>query len=250
MTGRLVGVGVGPGDPELVTVKAVRRMREADVVFVPVAAPATGVTERGRAEAVVLAHLGPEAVTRLVFSLDPAEQARDRSWAAPAAAVAASVADGKVAAFATIGDPGVYSTFTYLADRVRALVPGVAVEVVPGITAMQDLAARSGIPLVAGDESLVLLPLLPGAGGLPEALAAGGTVVCYKGGARLPEVLGIVRDAGRLEGAVYGARLGLPGEEVRPASEMAGRRGPYLSTVIVPADRRDGRLARGGAGAR
>lgn len=241
MTGRLVGVGVGPGDPELVTLKAVRLLREADVVFVPVAASG----ERGRAEAVVLEHVDPASVTRLAFSLDPAEDHRDRSWEAPAATVAASLAEGRVAAFATIGDPSVYSTFSYLADRIRALLPDVEVEVVPGITAMQDLAARSGIPLVVGDEHLSLLPLLPGAQGLTQALAGGDTVVCYKGGARLPEVLDIVRRAGRLEHAVYGARLGLEDQEVCPASEMAGRRGPYLSTVIVHPDRRDGRLGAG-----
>jgi precorrin-2/cobalt-factor-2 C20-methyltransferase len=234
---RLVGVGVGPGDPELVTLKAVRVLRAADAVFVPVAA--TG--EVGRAEAVVRTHVGEALLRRLPFSLDPGQAERDRSRERSAAAVAESLAGGGVAAFATIGDPSVYSTFTHLAERVRALLPGVGIEVVPGITAMQDLAARAGIPLVAGSERLALLPLVAGTDGLARALAEHDTVVCYKGGARLPEVLDVVGRAGRLGSAVYGARLGLPDERVCPVSEMAGRRGPYLSTVIVHPERRNGR---------
>ena len=65
-----------------------------------------------------------------------------------------------------------------------------------------------------------------------EALAGSDTVVCYKGGSRLGEVLRAAEEEGRLEGAVYGARLGIEGEEVAPAREMVGREGTYLSTVI------------------
>jgi precorrin-2/cobalt-factor-2 C20-methyltransferase len=235
--GRLVGVGVGPGDPELVTLKAVRVLRAAEVVFVPVAASG----EVGRAEAVVAAHVDPASVRRLVFSLDPSDTERDRSWERSAAAVAGALAGAPpwaTAAFATIGDPSVYSTFTYLAQRVSALLPGLEIEVVPGVTAMQDLAARSGIPLVVGSERLALLPLVAGTGALAHALAQHDTVVCYKGGARLPELLDVIGRAGRLDHTVYGARLGLPDEQVCPASEMEGCRGPYLSTLIVYPDRR------------
>jgi precorrin-2/cobalt-factor-2 C20-methyltransferase len=239
--GRLIGVGVGPGDPELVTLKAVRVLREADVVFVPVASSG----EVGRAEAVVLGHVDGASVHRLPFSIDPSEGERGRSWERTAAAVAEALGHGPrgtTAAFATIGDPSVYSTFTYLAERGRALLPGVEIGVVPGITAMQDLAARSGIPLVTGTERLALLPLVRGTSGLARALAAHDTVVCYKGGARLPELLDVIGRAGRIGHAVYGARLGLEDERVCPASEMEGRHGPYLSTVIVHPDRRARRL--------
>jgi len=106
------------------------------------------------------------------------------------------------------------------------------VETVPGITAMQDLASRSGTVLLEGDERLALLPFTAGEERLREALASFDTVVCYKGGNRMPEVLSAAERAGRLGGAVYGARLGILGEEVVPAAGMAGREGTYLSTVI------------------
>ena len=241
--GRLIGVGMGPGDPELVTLKAVRVLREADVVFVPVASSG----EVGRAEAVVLGHVDAASVRRLPFSLDASEGERDRSWERAAVTVAAALAHGPTvttAAFATIGDPSVYSTFAYLAERVRTLVPGVHIGVVPGITAMQDLSARSGIPLVTGTERLALLPLARGTSGLARTLADHDTVVCYKGGARLPELLEVIGRAGRLGHAVYGARLGLADERMCPVSEMEGRRGPYLSTVIVHPDRSGRRVRR------
>ena len=230
---RLVGVGVGPGDPRLVTVKAVDVMRTADVVFVPV----TDTGEVGRAEATVLAHVDPRSVRRLRFAIHE-DEAREAAWDEAGAVVAAAVRQAAShVAFATIGDPNVYSTFTYLAGTVRALLPEVRVETVPGITAMQDLAARSGTVLVEGTETLALLPFTAGEPALAAALDAFDTVVCYKGGRRLDAVLDVVRRAGRIDDAVYGARLGLDGEQVGAAT---GVRGPahYLSTLLIPARRR------------
>jgi precorrin-2/cobalt-factor-2 C20-methyltransferase len=238
----LVGVGVGPGDPELITVKAVRVLREADLVLVPVLD--TG--EPGRAEATVRAHAGHDRIRRVVFTLSGSASAggREAAWDAAAAEAAAALRAGAaLVAFATIGDPNIYSTFTYLAASARALVPGLTVRTVPGITAMQDLAARSGTVLCAGQETLALLPLTAGVDRFRAALATHDTVVGYKSGRHLPEVLAAVRAAGRLDGAVHGASLGLPGEDIRPAAEVDGP-APYLSTLLVPGTRtrRGGKL--------
>lgn len=234
---RLIGVGVGPGDPDQVTVQAVRVLTEADVVVVPVAD--TG--ETGRAERTVRAHVDRD-VERLVFQLG-ADAMRGPSWDAAGARVAellqqSGSSSTTTVAFATIGDPNVYSTFSYLAQTVRELVPEVEVETVPGITAMQYLAARSNTSLVEGVEPLTLMPLTAGLDRLRAALEAGGTVVAYKGGRMLPEVLTALEETGRLDGAVFGASLGLPDEDVRPARELDRTRpAPYLSTVIVPTTR-------------
>ena len=226
--GRLVGVGVGPGDPELLTIKGLRALQEADEVFVPVGD--TG--EIGRAEAVVQAYLEPGRIKRLLFALSDDERARADNWERAARAVAGPLRQGKICAFATIGDPNIYSTFTYLARTVIKHIPEVKVSTVPGIAAMQDLASRSGTVLLIRDERLALLPFTAGESALRSALDGFETVVCYKGGGRLREVLKVAGEAGRIEDGIYGSRLGMEGEEVIRASEMLEREGTYLSTVI------------------
>ena len=231
---RLIGVGVGPGDPELVTVKAVRVLREADVVLVPVlaAVPAASAepasAEPGRAETIIRAYVAADRVRRLEFALNETGGVTPRraaAWQAAAAAVADEFGAGAATvAFGTLGDPNLYSTFSYLAQAVRELVPEVTVETVAGITAMQDLASRAGVSLAEGTEPVTLVPLNGGAGALDQALARGGTVVGYKVGAAASPAPAVLRDrlqaAGRLDAAVIGARLGLPGELIAPAAEL------------------------------
>lgn len=238
---RLIGVGVGPGDPELVTVKGVGALRAADVVVVPV----MDTLERGRAEATVLHYVDASKIVRVVFALNERQdrERREAAWDAAGERVAELLRTRGTVAFATIGDPNVYSTFTYLAQTVGALVPDVTVETVPGITAMQDLAARGGAVLTEGTEPLTLVPVTAGSEVLREALKGPGTVVAYKFGRLAGEVAEALRETGRTEGAVWGAALGLPEESIRPAAELLDGPLPYLSTLIAPA-RRDG--GRGG----
>ncbi|MEV0223482.1 precorrin-2 C(20)-methyltransferase [Streptomyces sp. NPDC050704] len=238
---RLIGIGVGPGDPELVTVKGVNCLRAADVVVVPVMDSG----ERGRAEATVLHYVGAEKVVRVVFALNERSdrERREAAWDAAGARVAELLRAHGTVAFATIGDPNVYSTFTYLAQTIERLVPGTGIETVPGITAMQDLAARSGAVLTEGTEPLTLVPVTAGAEVLKDALNGPGTVVAYKFGRLAQEVVAALRETGRVDDAVWGSALGLPDESIRPAAELDGAPLPYLSTLIAPA-RRDG--GRGG----
>jgi precorrin-2/cobalt-factor-2 C20-methyltransferase len=237
VSGVLVGVGVGPGDPEHLTLKALAELRRADRVFVPETDTSSGGV--GRAERIVSAHAPAHRVQRLTFAMRDADS-RARNWDRAGEAIAAVTSRGETAAFATIGDPNLYSTFSYIVNTVRALQPDVEVRTVPGITAMQDLAARSGIVLAEGAEPVVLMPYTAGDGALRAALDRGDTVVVYKGGRHLPQVLAAVKAAGRIDEAVYGEELGSEQQTLEPASERTGS-GPYMSTVIVPAARNGSR---------
>jgi precorrin-2/cobalt-factor-2 C20-methyltransferase len=228
--GVLIGVGVGPGDAEMVTLQAVRALREADRVL----APSLATDAVGRAESIVR-QVAPEVrVERLVFDMSVAAGDRQASHRAAAGAVIPYLDSGEEVAFVTLGDPNIYSTFSSLAGAVTASRPATVVRTVAGIMAFQDLASRTSTVLLDGTESLQLLTALDGAGPLLPALANNDrTVVIYKGGRHLPAILKALADAGRMDDAVIGELLGLPGERVLPARDWPDQPASYLATVIV-----------------
>lgn len=233
--GRLTGVGVGPGDPDLLTRGAVAVLVSADRVV----APTTDGSAPGRAEAVVHEVLPDLPLTRLTFDMTPdgvAEgvEARAASHRAAAEQLVPWLDAGEHVAFVTLGDPNIYSTFPSLVSAVRGLGREPEVRTVPGVMAFQALAARSGTVLTDGTQSLSLVTALDGTGPLEEAIGdPARTVVVYKGGRHLPAIAALLGRHGRLDGAVLGELLGLPGERIAP---LAGADGPasYLATVIVP----------------
>lgn len=234
----LVGVGVGPGDPELLTQKAVTVLQDADRVL----APTMAVDAMGRAEAIARGALPDLRVERLVFAIAGDEAAQEEAHREAARRVDECLALGELVAFVTLGDPNVYSTFHHLAARVTELRPGIVVETVPGIMAFQELAARSGTVVLDGAERLHLVSAAGGADVLDVPLAdPDAAIVVYKGGRHLPALAERLEAAGRLEGAVFGELLGLPGERVAPLGEAAEGPATYLASVVVPPRRQPGR---------
>lgn len=235
MRSSFVGVGVGPGDPDLVTVRALRVLREADRVF----GPTMALDSVGRAESIVRGAAPDVAVERLVFAILRDDEARTAAHRTAADRVVACLDAGERVAFVTLGDPNVYSTFHHLAAIVAEQRPETEVSTVPGIMAFQELAARSATVVLDGTERLHLVSAVDGAEVLDGPLAdPDAAIAIYKGGRHLPAIAERLAAAGRLDGAVYGELLGLPGERLGPLKEAAGGPGAYLASVLVPPARR------------
>lgn len=237
--GRLVGVGVGPGSADLLTLRALAALRRADVVL----APSTDLSAIGRAEAIVREAAPDVVVERMAFAMTPDPDVRQQALDAAAERAVELLAAGEEVAFITLGDPNLYSTFSSVVDGVRTRRADTPVLTVPGVMAFQDLAARSGVVLADDQQTFVVLPANEAAvceadGRVAELLADPDcTVVLYKGGRRIEAIAERLEEAGRIDGATFGELLGMPGERVASVSSVADRPASYLSAVIVPATR-------------
>jgi precorrin-2/cobalt-factor-2 C20-methyltransferase len=231
----LTGIGVGPGDPDLLTLGAVAVLRSADRVV----APSADLEGPGRAESIVKAALPELAVDRLLFDMSPdgsgGEDARAASHLAAAGRLLPWLHDGQHVAFVTLGDPNIYSTFPSLVRALAVLGWHGRVATIPGITAFQALAAATGTVLLDGTESLSLVTALDGVDRVEAALAdPDRAVVVYKGGRHIGAVAQLLAAHGRLAGAVFGERLGLDDERVGPLDAVGDGPASYLATVVVP----------------
>lgn len=229
---RIVAVGVGPGDPDLLTDRALAVLRSADRVF----AASTVTDAIGRSEMIVRAAAPEVAVYRLPITIsgDPTERAL--SVSAAVQALVDTVDAGQVAAFVTLGDPNVFTVFPAMARLIAARRPDIVMETVPGVMAFQELAARTST-VVAEDDGHVLMVHAADsqhlrADDLDDPRC---TVVVYKGGRELPRLAARLAAHHRLEGAVLGEMLGLPGGRAVAVDAVADRPASYLATVVIPA---------------
>ncbi|WP_439626630.1 precorrin-2 C(20)-methyltransferase [Shinella sp.] len=235
VTGRLFGVGTGPGDPELLTLKAVRAIGEADVLAYFAKAGRTG---NGRA--IVEGLLKPGMVELPLYYPVTTEIHKDHDdyksqitafYDASAAAVAEHLAAGRTVAILSEGDPMFYGSYMHLhvrlADRFRT-------EVIPGITAMSGCWSLSGLPIVQGDDVLSVLPGTMGEEELSRRLVDTEAAVIMKVGRNLPKIRRALSKAGRLGEAVYVERGTTPVGKSMRLSEKLDDVAPYFSLVLVP----------------
>ncbi len=226
MSGRLYGIGVGPGDPELLTLKAVRLISEADVIAYP--APADGTASMARA--IAQPHI-PQGKTEIVIETPmipgrfPANDVYDRY----AVEIAEHLNAGRDVAVLCEGDPFLYGSFMYLFGR---LAQDFESEVVPGVSSLGACAARAGQPLVSRNQVLSIVPAPLDEADLEARIAAADAVAIMKVGRHLEKVRTVLGRLGRLESAVYVERATLADEKVMPLSELEATRAPYFSMIL------------------
>jgi precorrin-2/cobalt-factor-2 C20-methyltransferase len=152
-TGKLYGVGVGPGDPELITVKAVRVIKEADIIFTA----ASSKNSYSLAVEIAAPYIsGSAKITALGFPMTKDEDQVETAWTANTKEIARALTRGLNVVFLTLGDPVTYSTFGYILKKMKQIMPDADIETVPGITSFHAASARLNRILVEGEESLLV----------------------------------------------------------------------------------------------
>jgi precorrin-2/cobalt-factor-2 C20-methyltransferase len=231
--GVLYGIGVGPGDPDLMTLKGARVLERCRHVFVPKARSENG----SIALAIANRHLRADSrIYELVFPMSADSGELSRHWAEAALSVADVIGMGEDACFLTLGDPLLYSTYIYLVRSLREQLAGLDVVTIPGITAFSAAAALAEFPIGEGRQRVVILPASDDLDAIGEALAGGGTVILMKVGRRLGRVLDFIEQAGFLNRAVYVARAGLEGQQVEVDLRKLRHQeqeADYLSILLV-----------------
>jgi precorrin-2/cobalt-factor-2 C20-methyltransferase len=226
MSGRVYGLGVGPGDPELITLKALRLLRAAAVVAYP--APADGASF---ARAIVARWLSPgqrEIAIRVPMDAErfPAEAVYDEA----AAAIAAALERGDDVAVLCQGDPFFYGSFMYLFAR---LATRHAVTVVPGVSSLTACAAAAAWPLVARETALLVLPATLPDDELLRRMAAAETIAFIKVGRHFARLSALLDRLGLAGEARYVERASLASERVLPLGDVDPAAVPYFSMILL-----------------
>jgi precorrin-2/cobalt-factor-2 C20-methyltransferase len=231
--GVLYGIGVGPGDPELISVKGARILSQCQHVFVPKSScdgDSTALTIAGR-------YLAADSqVHELLFPMvtDPIELSRH--WEQSAETIAAIVKTGKDACFLTLGDPLLYSTYIYLLRALRMKSPVIEAITVPGINAFSAAAALTEFAVGEGKEPVTIVPAADDLDAVREALASGGTVILMKIGKRLTRILDLLEEAGLIDQAVFVSNAGQNAQRTETDLRKLREEGPragYLSIILV-----------------
>lgn len=235
---QLTVVGLGPGDPELVTVKGRRAIEAADVIF----APRSRADEESRALRIAQPWIEPHR-QRVVLLTLPMLRDGERSadaYRAVAEEIGSHLAhqpgEHLRAVYLLLGDPLLYGTFTALWGELTARDPALTVEIIPGVTSFAATAARVGLPLSTHEERVAIVPASDqtDAAALRHLCASFETVIMMKVGRVLPQLVAALAELGLLEQAIYAEHVGMPEERiVRDLASLRAYQGPYLSLLIV-----------------
>ncbi len=237
---KLTAVGLGPGDPELVTYKGLRAIEAADLIFVPRSQDG----EQSLALRIAQPWLHPERQQVVELSLPMTRNPSELipAWQSAADQIAQHFADLRQGeaqgVYLLLGDPLLYGTFTYIWAELAGRHPTIKIEIIPGVTSFAAAAARAQFLLSATSDRVAILPASyeTDAGQLRRLLADYETVILMKVGPVLPQILTALEELNLLDSTLYAERVGMPEEYMTLGSEIRvlhNQRRPYLSLLIV-----------------
>ncbi len=227
--GKLYGVGVGPGDPELITVKAVRVIKSADIIFT---AASTKNTYSLAVEIAAPYIADDTRIEKLSFPMTKDEKETETAWIQNARQIAAVLKEGKTAVFLTLGDPTTYSTFGYILKKMACIMPEADIETIPGITSFHAASARMNRILVEGEQSLLITS---GAYGGDRIRRINGVenVAIVKAYKNIQDINDALKETGLHDKSVAVSRCGRENEKITQDVDTLVDRTPDYWTLIL-----------------
>ncbi|MED3789104.1 precorrin-2 C(20)-methyltransferase [Peribacillus frigoritolerans] len=229
--GTLYGLGVGPGDPELITVKAFRVIQESPVI----AYPKKRKGSKSYAHRIVEVYIRPEEkeMLGLVFPMTKDQATLDREWNGTVEKVWQKLNEGKDVAFVTEGDPLLYSTFIHMMKLMQELHPEVEIKTVPGISSFNGSASRLGIALADGDDHVAIVPARDDYEAMKKAIEDHDAVVFIKVAKVIDLMISVLKDLDLLEKASVVTKVTSDEEVIWKVSELEGLELEYLTLMVV-----------------
>ncbi|BDG32324.1 precorrin-2 C(20)-methyltransferase [Parageobacillus thermoglucosidasius] len=231
MSGTLYGIGVGPGDPELLTVKAFRRLKEAHVI----AYPKKQRGSKSYAQQIIEAYFSPaeKEMLGLVFPMTKNMDVLTEKWNETAEAIWEQLQADKDVAFVTEGDPLLYSTFIHLMNIMKERYPNVAIEIIPGVSSVNAAAARLQIPLADGDEHVAIIPARDDYEAMKKVLSNHDCVVFLKVAKVMDMMIRLLREQNLLQKAAVVTKVTSKEEVIWNIEQLEGAELEYLTLLVV-----------------
>lgn len=231
MTGTLYGLGVGPGDPELITIKAFRKLKEADVI----AYPKKRKGSKSYAHRIIDVYITPgeKEMLGLIFPMTKDPVILEREWSNTVEEIWQHLKIGKDVAFVTEGDPLLYSTFIHMMNLVKQRYPEVTIKTVPGISSINGAASRLGIALAEGDDYVAIIPARNDYEAMKKAIVENDCIVFIKVAKVMDVMLEILRELDLLDKASVVTKVTSDEEVIWDIHELDRAELEYLTLMVV-----------------
>lgn len=231
MIGTLYGLGVGPGDPELITVKAFRKLKESPVI----AYPKKRKGSKSYAHRIIDVYVKPgeKDMLGLVFPMTKDPVILEREWTKTVETVWEKLKEGKDVAFVTEGDPLLYSTFIHMMNLMKELHPEVEIKTVPGISSINGAASRLGIALAEGDDHVAIIPARDDYEAMKKAIKENDCVVFIKVAKVIDLMLEVLRELDLLDKASVVTKVTSDEEIIWDVRELENVELEYLTLMVV-----------------
>ncbi len=229
-TGNFYGIGVGPGDKELITIKAVRIIKSVDCIF----APRANLKKSSLALDIVKDVCKGKRIVEQVYPMTKDKTKLEEAWLFSANEIKNEIKLGNNVAYLTIGDPLTFSTYCYLLQQLSKIIPSQKIHTIPGITSYNAVASMANFSLIEQNEKLAIIPVSSNVDELRPILFDFDTVIIMKVAKRLDEVINLLEEMKLIDNSLFASYIGFDNEFItRDLASLKGSGKGYLSVIIV-----------------